>query len=77
VSEDYARPIDGNGYVPDEAAGYQLPRMCGCCQRHRIKPEDIAMFGRLIDAGGKSWDICGKCISTMWRKRAPKLEPLV
>ena len=52
-------------------------RVCGCCQRRRHKPEDLAMFGALTDAGGKTWRICGKCISAMWRKRSPKLEPLV
>jgi hypothetical protein len=69
------RDIDGNGFTPDPEPVLML--MCGCCQRLRTKPEDVAMFGTLTDAGGKQWRICGKCISAMWRKRAPKLEPLV
>ena len=73
MSEDYARPLDGNGHVPDEV----IPTVCGCCQRLRTRPEQVMMFGELVDAGGKVWNICGKCISAMWRKRAPKLEPLV
>jgi len=64
------RPIDGDGHMPD------APRRCGCCQKIRDDWEGLAMFGTLTDAGGKVWDICGKCISAMWRKRAPKLEPL-
>ncbi len=53
------------------------PNVCGCCQKTRTDPEQLAMFGTLTDAGGKTWDICGKCIQVMWRKRAPKPDPLV
>ena len=73
------REIDGNGHVPEtssETANLPNPKMCGCCQRLR-PDEPITMWGTLTDAGGKEWRICGKCISAMWRKRSPKLEPLV
>lgn len=70
MSEDYARPIDGNGHMPD------FPRRCGCCQKTRTDPEDLDTFGTLTDAGCKTWDICGKCIQVLWRKRAPRPEPL-
>lgn len=74
VEADYElRDIDANGHVPEPVVSL----MCGCCQRYRSDPQDRAMFATLIDAGGKTWRICGKCISAMWRKRAPKLEPLV
>lgn len=49
---------------------------CGVCQKTRTEPEDVAMFGQLTDAGGKVWPVCGKCIRVLWRKRAPKVEPL-
>jgi hypothetical protein len=82
--EDYIREIDGNGHIPELSSGSGdhlnetvTGKVCGCCQRLRSDPQDIAMFGTLLDAGGKTWHICGKCISAMWRKRAPKLEPLV
>lgn len=49
---------------------------CGCCQKDRQDPNDIALFGTLTDANGKVWDLCGKCIQVMWRKRAPRPEPV-
>ena len=65
-----SRPIDGNGYTPEPR------RTCELCQKTRIGAENIAMFSRLLAPGGKSWDICGKCVQVLWRKRAPKLEPV-
>lgn len=49
---------------------------CGCCQKTRTEPEDVAVFSTLTAPGGKVWDICGKCIQVMWRKRAPRPEPV-
>ena len=49
---------------------------CDCCQKRRDDDNDIALFGVLKDCNGKTWAICGKCIQVMWRKRAPKPEPI-
>jgi hypothetical protein len=49
---------------------------CGCCQKSPKDPNDAALFGRLTDCNGKIWDICGKCIQVMWRKRAPKPDQM-
>ncbi len=77
---------DGSHVRPEDIGKHnQVPqpgvadhrRICGCCQKSYDDPDDLAVFGILTDAGGKNWDLCGKCIQVMWRKRAPKLEPLV
>jgi len=72
MSEDYARAIDGNGFVPDEECHR---RRCELCQKVR-QGEEVVMFSRLITPSGKAWDICGKCVQVLWRKRQPKLEPI-
>lgn len=74
LSHDYdLRDVDGNGHVPDAE---RHRRRCGCCQKVADNPMDIAMFSLLLAPGGKAWDICGKCIQVLWRKRAPKPEPI-
>lgn len=49
---------------------------CGCCQKDYDDLNDIALFGLLTDCNDKKWDICGKCIQVMWRKRAPKPDQM-
>lgn len=49
---------------------------CGCCQKARTDPGEIALFGTLTDASGKTWRICGKCIQVMWHRRAPRPDKM-
>jgi hypothetical protein len=53
-----------------------LAEQCECCQKVRTDPIDVGLFGDLTDCNGKKWRICGKCIQVMWRKRAPRPEPI-
>jgi hypothetical protein len=57
--------------LPEPAAE---TRRCGCCQKIRTGYEELAVFGVLTSAAGVTWDLCGKCIQVLWRKRAPRPE---
>lgn len=47
---------------------------CGCCQGKYSDDNDLALFGMLRDANGRSWRLCGPCIQVPWRERAPRPE---